>query len=318
MSANEVTKIELQCVTDMFKQIFKTVRIIIPETSDILTKEYLKQIVVKLLQELDKEDLRIIVSSYGQILDYLKCVNFNIIISNCETYNIEKLSINSKSYVMSILGDEFINKYPELFKLLEPLYNCVDKVFLNFSDILDNFKKYVNYQKYDCDIMGYKSTIINYQNENEVFKYLDELMDGIFYVLRVFMKNNVTIRNKIGVEYEKLILDFMKTYIPLQYYQQIFSIIESLYLICTSIDMKKMVETVKVMKFTTHCVNSRLVLTDTINSEFTDPAIKNFVLSLVNKLSPICDAIDYLLLHPKEVIINGEAFVKYENKIFEI
>ena len=70
--------------------------------------------------------------------------------------------------------------------------------------------------------------IINYQNEHEVFEYLDELMDGIFYVLRVFMKNNVTIRNKIGVEYEKLILDFMKTYIPLQYYQQIFSIIETL------------------------------------------------------------------------------------------
>ena len=54
MSVNEVTKIEIQCVTDMFKQIFKTVRIIIPETSDILTKEYLKQIVVKLLQELYK------------------------------------------------------------------------------------------------------------------------------------------------------------------------------------------------------------------------------------------------------------------------
>lgn len=160
------------------------------------------------------------------------------------------------------------------------------------------------------------SNNIDYNNTEECQQYLAELFHKFINGLRIIVKSNAKISKNISEIYEKTLISFLK-YIPNKYMKDIFVTVESVFMLLQCINIDKLIEIKNQIKipfinlenFDNNKLNllkSKII--ELINKKYTESSDREFLKSLLKKLDPVFDAIEYIYKNLPICIQNIELF----------
>lgn len=160
------------------------------------------------------------------------------------------------------------------------------------------------------------SKTINYNDTNECQQYLGELFHKFINGIRIIVKSNDRISKNINETYEKTLIGFLK-YIPNKYMKDIFIAIEGVFILLQCINIDKLIEfknEIKIPFINIDEINDKkmnvvkLKIIDMINKKYAEPSDREFLKSLLKKLDPVFDAIEYICKNLPICIQNAENF----------
>lgn len=160
------------------------------------------------------------------------------------------------------------------------------------------------------------SNTIDYDNTNECQQYLGELFHKFINGLRIVVKSNDKISKNINETYEKTLIGFLR-YIPNKYMKDIFVSVENIFILLQCIDINKLIEFKYKIKIPfinlenfdndkLNIIKSKII--ELINKKYTESSDREFLKSLLKKLDPVFDAIEYICKNLPICIQNSENF----------
>lgn len=169
--------------------------------------------------------------------------------------------------------------------------------------------------------MSYNSTNINYDNTEECQRYLSELFHKFINGLRIIVRSNDKILKSINETYEKTLIGFLR-YIPNKYMKNIFVMIENIFILLQCVNIDKLIEfkNIIIIPFLNFDENNdkkinvvKNKIIDLINKKYTEPSDREFLKSLLKKMDPIFNAIEYICKNLPICIQNCENFKTIED-----
>jgi hypothetical protein len=163
-----------------------------------------------------------------------------------------------------------------------------------------------------------KSESINYNSEEDCYKYLTEILHNLLTSARVLVSSQSNLCNKIGKAYENGINEFIQRYTPLDAYWYIFKTYEVICEMLECLDFQKILVKLSLMNMKSLNISTKsLVLSMFADDGRLQTKTKSFIENLLNtKLANLFDCFDYALNHPKETLGNAKAFVDNEDDLF--
>ena len=150
--------------------------------------------------------------------------------------------------------------------------------------------------------MSYNSSNIDYNNVEECQTYLGNLFHKFINGLRIIVQSNDKILKSINETYEKTLIGFLK-YIPNKYMKNIFVMTENIFALLQCINIDKLIEfkniiTIPFINFNENddkkmnIIKSKII--DQIHKKYSEPSDREFLKSLLKKMDPIFNAIEYI------------------------
>ena len=169
--------------------------------------------------------------------------------------------------------------------------------------------------------MSYNSSNIDYDNTEECQNYLGNLFHKIINGLRIIVHSNDKISKSINETYEKTLIGFMR-YIPNKYMKNIFVIIENVFILLQCVNIDKLIEFKNIITIPfinldeindkkMNFIKSKII--DQINKKYSEPSDREFLKSLLKKMDPIFNAIEYICKNLPICIQNCENFKTIED-----
>ena len=164
--------------------------------------------------------------------------------------------------------------------------------------------------------MSYNSSNIDYNNTEECQNYLGSLFHKFINGLRIIVHSNDKILKSINETYEKTLIGFMR-YIPNKYMKNIFVMVENVFILLQCINIDKLIEFKNVITIPfinldeindkkMNFIKSKII--DQIKKKYSEPSDKEFLKSLLKKMDPIFNAIEYICKNLPICIQNCENF----------
>lgn len=300
---------------EIYKELFKIIHTLQPNTKLILTNEYYNLLIKSMVDNLDMDDFKIFFEVYEVIRTYIECYNFENLAYELLNWKLIKIEINSEDKFKELLGD-YISNFEAVMPEMKPLFKCIDDIFINFESVLNYFVK--DRSKIKEFKRDYRSCESENYNEEEIMNYMHDIFNEVFYVSRKLVRTNGEMLNLISEEYQNLVFDFLTEFIPLQYYQIIFELYDSLKIFIRNIDLRKLIDETKKFNMKVFNISTENLLRDLLNAYVSNGRIKNFINSLLNKLSRVFKVLDFVLAHPKNILKNAEVFIEDKNELFEM
>lgn len=156
---------------------------------------------------------------------------------------------------------------------------------------------------------------INYQSDTEVIGYATEILSELFKTLRILLRTNSQVLKNIDERYEREIGNFIN-YIPLNLFWHIFKTYETLRIYMTCIDIRKMIVATTQMDIRSFEFDIRSYVDGFVIGKLTKAKEKNYMTSLIGKLNPVFDCVEYILANPREILKNAEVFIEIQDVVF--
>lgn len=251
----------------------------------ILKKTYIQPDIKGINEYLKKvpKEISIAIEFLSNFLNNFDLDKFRDLLNH--KYKIKPVKFDIESFIM--------NKYKlEGREILSPLFQNLERVLS------------------DPEILGFKdktNSDISFTDSD-----LKTSIKDIFYVMRISVKSNSKLYDKINDRYEQAILNFILAHLPYQYYDVIIMPIEILRLIIQSTNIKKLFEQSAHLRFTTEIKAEQIVNALCCN----DAEKKYFIMSLIGKLSPIIDSLSWIFMNLSLAMKNINVILDDDDEIF--
>lgn len=270
----------------------------------------------------DLSDFKYIFKTFDILKLYISCIDIPKFVKTSLLWNIKSINFNLKEFLRSQLnerakhlGKDRINRIIDIY--FNDILLNINYALINFKSILLRLRKiYKSDSKFKIENSKYKvSEDTRVKELQNTFKLI---MNDTFYVFRKLMRSSTDHLNKIDETYEDLLIKFIINHLPCQYYLDIIDTFECIDLYLKCIDLNKFIEYTDKFNMISIEFNAYNTFLNLINTQFGGMANdqKAFIKSILNKLNPIFDCINYILLHPKNILNNAKIFISYDDDIF--
>ena len=268
----------------------------------------------------ENEIVNSVISVYNKLKLYIASINIPLFINISKKWNIHKISFDISNFLSIHLSSRISNKQVvnniiniylhDLIQNIEYALSNFDKVLINlekskFNNITTSNNKNIPSSKYKLK---------NVNDKTELETKFKLIMDDLFYILRTLISSSSEHLNKLNDRYKNNLIMFIQKYLPYQFYKNIIDVAEccDMYLKC--IDLKYIISETEKMNLHSIDCNLRNFIKNTIFKNNMEEKENAFIDSVLNKLKFVFDAINYILIHPRDTLENAKLFIEIDNE----
>ena len=269
----------------------------------------------------ENEIVNSVIAIYNKLKLYIVSINIPLFISISKKWNIHKISFDISNFLSIHLSSRISNKQivNNIINIyLHDLIQNIEYALSNFDKVLINLEKskfnIITNPINNKNILPSKYKLNNINDKTELETKFKLIMDDLFYILRTLISSSSEHLNKLNDRYKNNLVMFIQKYLPYQFYKHIIDVAEccDMYLKC--INLKYIISETEKINLHSIDYDLRNFIKNTIFKNNMEEKENAFIDSVLNKLKFVFDAIDYILIHPRDTLENAKLFIEIDNE----